>query len=387
MTDTTITRITVAKVFVPFVHEVQWSGGSRPGTTRLVVTLETAGGLVGYGETICLLEFIEPVLVKTIVPLAVGEDACAVERLHRKVEGAGYYHHKRAMVMALAAVEMACWDVIGKAAGLPLHKLWGGPYRTEIPLACYLQSDDPKHVAAEARDSVARGYGTIKLKVGMGEHLDVALVAAVREAVGPGIKLRADANGAWTIGTAKRTLRKLEPYDLEYMEQPLPLEDLAGHAHLRQCSSVPIALDESAYVLQDVHAIVAAQAADVVLIDPHEAGGLQAARKQAAVCEAAGLPVTLHSGGELGLGTAAYLHLASVLPNLTLAIDLQYPNMAGDVIAVPWDHRRGVMRLPTGAGLGVEPDAALVRKYATDAIANPYRDPQRPDWFATKPAY
>jgi glucarate dehydratase len=387
MTDTRITAVRHAKVFVPFAHEVKWSGGTRPGTTRLIVSVETAGGVVGVGETICLLEFIEPVLAKTIAPLAVGEDACAVERLVRKVEGAGYYHHKRAMVMALAGLEMACWDVVGKAAGMPLCKVWGGPYRRRVPVAAYIQSDDPAHIAKEAAGAVARGFGTVKVKVGMGEQLDVELVRAVREAVGPAVKVRADANGAWTVGTAKRTLRKLEPFDLEYMEQPLPLEDLRGHAHLRQCTAVPIALDESAYTLQDVHAIVEAGAADVVLIDPHEAGGLLQARKQAAVCEAAGLPVTLHSGGELGVGTAAYLHLAATIPNLTLAIDLQYPNMSRDVLPARLPFEDGTMTPPTGPGLGVEPDPARVQAHLTDTIPNPYLDPSRPGWFATKPAY
>ena len=382
-----IERVEVDKVFVPFRQEVQWSAGRRPGTTRLVVRVHTADGTVGVGETICLLEFIEPVLVKTLVPLVVGEDAFDIERICRKAEGAGYYHHKRALVMALCGLEMALWDVVGKRAGLPLHKLWGGAYRDEIPLVAYLQSGDPRQIAREAAGCVEGGYGTVKVKLGCGEERDVELVRAVREAVGPRVKVRGDANGAWTIGTAKRILRKLEPFDLEYVEQPLPLDDLAGHAHLRKQFPVPIALDESAYTLQDVMAIVRAEAADVVLLDPHEAGGLLAARKAAAVCEAAGLPVTLHSGGELGVSQAAYLHLAAVLPNMLLAMDTQTPNIAGDVVADPPPIVRGTMRPPAGPGLGVTLDPDRVRRHRADGIANPYLDPARPGWFPTKPQY
>lgn len=391
MTDakspTTIVRTRCDRVFVPFVQEVHWSAGTRPGITRLIVQVETADGTVGVGETICLLEFIEPVLVKTVLPLAAGEDACAIERLLRKVEGAGYYHHKRAMVMALAALEMACWDVIGKQAKMPLFKLWGGGYRERIPLVAYLQGGDPEAIANEAAECVQAGYGTVKVKLGSDETLDIELVRAVREAVGPGVKVRGDVNGAWTIGTAKRQLRKLERFDLEYIEQPLPLEDLRGHAHLRQCCGVPVALDESAYTLQDVHAIIAADAADVVLIDPHEAGGLLPVRKQAALCEAAGIPVTLHSGGELGIGTAAYLHLAATIPNLTLAMDTQYPNMSADIVRSKLEFADGAMTPPTGPGLGVELDESAVARLRTDVIPNPYLDPRRPHWFATKPAY
>lgn len=384
---TTITRITHDQVFMPFRHAIEWSAGTRPGITRLVVRVETADGTVGFGETLCLLEFIEPVLRKTVAPLAIGEDACDIERLLRKVEGAGFYHHKRAMVMARAAVEMACWDIVGKQAGMPLYRLWGGRFRERVPIVGYIQSGDPAQVAAEAADYVRRGFGTLKVKLGMGEALDIDLVRAAREGGGAEVKIRGDANGAWTIGTAKRQLRKLEQYDLEYCEQPLPLEDLAGHALLRRNCSTPIALDESAYTLQDVHAIITAEAADVLVLDPHETGGLIQARKAAALCEAAGLPVTLHSGAECGVSLAAYAHFAVSVPNLTLAIDCQYPNLRGDLITEPFDLADGTLAPPPGQGLGVALDEAAVAAHRTDTIPNPYLDPRRPEWFATKPAY
>lgn len=388
MTSTTITRIHVDQVYVPFREVVHWSAGTRPGITRLIVQVETEDGTVGLGETICLLEFIHPVLTKTIIPLSIGEDACNIERLLRKIEGAGYYHHKRAMVMALAAVEMACWDIVGKQAGMPLCRIWGGAFRDEIPLVAYLQSSDLSQLAAEAHQLTQQGFGTVKVKLGIDERRDIDTVRAVREAVGPHVKIRGDVNGAWTIGTAKRQLKKLERYDLEYIEQPLPLEDLRGHAHLRQACGVPVALDESAYTLQDVEAILTAEAADMILLDPHEAGGLLPARKQAALCEAAGLPVTLHSGGELGVSTAAYLHFAATVPNLSLAIDTQYPNMSTDIIGTPHQHVGGVMRPGAGPGLGVtliDPD--VLARLHSDSIPNPYLDPGRPRWFPSKPAY
>lgn len=387
MNPTLITRITHEKIFIPFVHEVEWSAGTRPGMTRLVVRVETADGTIGFGETICLLEFIEPVLVKTIIPLALGEDACDIERLLRKVEGAGYYHHKRAMVMARAAVEMACWDIVGKQAGMPLHRLWGGKFRERVPIIGYIQSGDPAQCAEQAAEFARQGFGTLKVKLGMGEALDIELVRAAREGAGPQVKIRADVNGAWTIGTAKRQLRKLIDFDLEYIEQPLPLEDIRGHAHLRQACGVPIALDEAAYTLQDVHEIIAAGAADVLVLDPHEAGGLLPARKAAALCEAAGLPVTLHSGGECGVSLAAYLHFAVSVPNLTLAIDCQYPNLSADIIARRHDFTAGWMTPPIGPGLGVNPDPDLLAAHRTEHIPNPYLDPKRPEWFTTKPAY
>ena len=231
---TKITRIEYQKVFVPFHRAAEWGAGKRPGTTRLIVQVHTADGTVGVGETICLWEFVEPVLARTIIPLILREDACDIERLCKKVEGAGYYHHQRALVAALCGVEMALWDIVGKQAGMPLHKLWGGGYRRQIPLVGYVQAKQPEDAAEAATRFVAEGYQTIKVKIGMTPASDLAIVRATREAIGRAVKLRADVNGAWTIGTAKRMLRELEAFDLEYVEQPLQMDDLRGHAELRR---------------------------------------------------------------------------------------------------------------------------------------------------------
>ena len=384
---TKITRIEYQKVFVPFHRAAEWGAGKRPGTTRLIVQVHTADGTVGVGETICLWEFVEPVLARTIIPLILREDACDIERLCKKVEGAGYYHHQRALVAALCGVEMALWDIVGKQAGMPLHKLWGGGYRRQIPLVGYVQAKQPEDAAEAATRFVAEGYQTIKVKIGMTPASDLAIVRATREAIGRAVKLRADVNGAWTIGTAKRMLRELEAFDLEYVEQPLQMDDLRGHAELRRQFSTPIALDESAYTMQEVLNIIRAEAADVLLLDPHQAGGLLRCRKAAAIAEATGLPITLHSGAELGFSTAAYLHLAATLPNLMLALDTQYSNQSDDVVTEPHHCEHGMMPVPTGAGLGMQLRDEKLSLYKTEAIPDPYLDPTKPDWFPVKPQY
>ena len=383
---TTIVKIDHQMVFIPFYKAAEWAAGKRAGSTRLIVQVHTADGTIGVGETICLWDFVEPVLARTIIPLALGEDACDIERLCRKIEGAGYYHHIRALVSALAGLEMALWDIVGKQANMPLSRLWGGTYRTPIPMIAYLQAKDPQQVAVDSAAAVAEGFGTIKVKIGMSPESDLEIVRAARAAA-PHANLRADVNGAWTIGTAKRMMRKLEPLDLEYVEQPLPLDDLAGHASLRKLFSTPIALDESAYTIQDVLAIIRAEAADVILIDPHQSGGLLRCRKAAAVAESAGIPVTFHSGAELGISTAAYLHLASSIPNLMLAIDNQLPCLTDDVTETPHRIERGVLPVPQGPGLGVTLAADKLQRYRTDNIGQPYLDPDRPAWFPAKPQY
>jgi glucarate dehydratase len=289
--------------------------------------------------------------------------------------------------MAICAVEMAMWDAFGRACGQPLHRLWGGLWRDRAEMAAYILAADPAAAAEAARAYLARGHRSFKVKIGMSEATDVSLVRAVREVIGPDLLLRADVNGAWTPGTAKRVLEKLRPFDLQYIEQPLELDDLAGHAALRRVQPVPIALDESAYTLSDVANIIRAEAADVVLLDPHEAGGLWQVVKQAAICEGVGIPVTLHSGGELGLSQSAYLHLAAAIPNMTIALDTEYAHLAGDIVRERFALEDGCFAVPTAPGLGVTVDEALVERHAVARIEGAYLDDRRPGWFPVKPAY
>lgn len=372
---------------VPFRSDLEWASGRRTGATRLVVRLETAGGAIGWGETICLLDAVPAVLERVVIPCALTRRVDEVEALHRQVLGAGYYHHKRAAVMAIAAVEMAMWDALGRLCGQPLHRMWGGRWRERAEMAAYILAAEPETAAEAARRYVALGYRSFKVKIGMSEATDVALVEAVRAAIGPDRPLRADVNGAWTPGTARRMLEKLRRFDLQYVEQPLELDDLTGHALLRRSQPVPIALDESAYTLADVANIVRAEAADVVLLDPHEAGGLWQVIKQAGICEGAGLPVTLHSGGELGLSQAAYLHLAASIPNMTIALDTEHEHLTGDIVRERFVLEDGCFAAPNGPGLGVTVDEAALARYATSRIEGAYLDDRRPGWFPVKPAY
>jgi glucarate dehydratase len=374
------------KVAMPFVTALEWGSGKRPAATRLIVELTLANGTVGYGETICLLEFIEPVLVNTIFPIALAHRASDVERFSRHVLGAGYYHHKRAAVMAMAAVEMAMWDAVGRSSGLPLHALWGGAYRQRVEVAAYLFGTDAQALRQSAQRFMDQGYRSFKVKIGMTAASDLSNVEAVRGAVGDCL-LRADVNGAWTPGTARRMLDKLKAFDLQYIEQPLELDDLHGHAELRRMQPIPVALDESAYTLADVGNIVRSSAADVILLDPHEIGGLWQTIKAAAIAESVGIPVTLHSGGELGFSQAAYVHLAVSIPNMTIAIDSERAYLSDDVVLAQPPLINGSFEVPNEPGLGVAPDFAKIERYQTSVIQGAYLDASRPGWFSTKPAY
>lgn len=385
--DMKITAIRHWIVHVPLASAITWSSGKRSGSTRLICEVTTASGVKGYGETICLLDFVPVVFEKLIVPLGLRLGVDDVERLTRMAEGAGYYHHKRALVFALSALEMAMWDAKGRIAGLPLHRMWGGAYRERVDICAYVYISDPEKVAAELIDYRDQGFRSFKLKVGLDPEQDVALVRKAREVLGPAVNLRVDPNGAWTPAMARRMLARLAPYDLQYVEQPLPVEDLAGSARLAASSPVPICIDEGAYTLQETMNVIRTGAADVILVDPHEAGGLWQCLKAGAVCEAAGIHVGMHSGGELGLTQAAYLHLAAAMPNAKIAIDTIYQHHADDILTRRIPFENGSAAVPEGPGLGVEVDLEKLETYRTEKIISAYLNPDRPEWFAEKPAF
>lgn len=374
-------------VHVPLTSEISWSSGKRTGSTRLICEITTSCGAKGYGETICLLDFVPPVFEKLIVPMGLGRKVTDVERLTRNVEGAGYYHHKRAATFALSALEMAMWDARGKIAGLALHEMWGGAYRDRIEMCAYVYISDADKVSEELIRYRDQGFTSFKLKVGLDPLQDVELVRKAREVLGPAANLRIDPNGAWTPATAKRMIAKLAEFDLQYIEQPLPVEDIAGSARLTASSPVPICIDEGAYTLQETMTAIRMGAADLILIDPHEAGGLWQCLKTGAVCEAAGIHVGMHSGGELGLTQAAYLHLAASMPNAKIALDTIYQHHGDDILKERIAFRNGHADVPTGPGLGVEVDLDKLETYRTETIESAYLDSDRPDWFAEKPSH
>lgn len=388
MTDhTIITKIRSWIVHVPLKSAISWSSGKRTGSTRLICEITTADGTKGYGETICLLDFVPPVFDKLIVPLGLGRSVMDVERLTRTAEGAGYYHHKRALVFALSALEMAMWDARGKIAKLALHQMWGGAYRSKIEMCAYVYISDATKVAEELISYRDQGFKSFKLKVGLDPEQDVALVRRAREVLGPAANLRVDPNGAWTPATAKRMIAKLVPYDLQYIEQPLPVEDIVGAALLRASSQVPICIDEGAYTLQETMTAIRMGTADVILVDPHETGGLWQCLKAGAICEAAGIHVGMHSGGELGLTQAAYLHLAASMPNAKIALDTIYQHHVDDILTTRLSFTDGQAVVPTAPGLGVEIDLKKLEFYKTDVITSAYLNPDKPNWFAEKPAF
>jgi muconate cycloisomerase len=266
-----------------------------------------------------------------------------------------------------SGLEMALWDILGKQAGLPLYRLLGGPVREFVPTKFSVTGLEPSAAAEVAAWAVSQGFRTMKVKVGIDPDGDVARVAAVREAIGPEIRLGVDANGGWSPRVAIQTIRRLMAYAIYFAEQPVQPYDVSWLADVRANVSVPVMADESVNTPQDALALVRARAADIFSVYVAKGGGLGPARKVAAVAEAAGLTCTVGSNLELGVASAAMIHLAMATPGIgaeEFPCDIIGPFYYDDdllVEALPI--LGGVARPFERPGLGVELDEAKLAKY------------------------
>ena len=374
---TTIVGIDVTPVSVPFAHPERWALGEHSGMTSLIVELRTDGGIVGLGEVLpagpgprALTAAIEE-----LAPTLVGHDARDVNRnVARMTYAGGWYMFPRTGNLIVAGLEMAMWDVLGKSVGEPLHRLFGGAVRDRVPYVYFLQAvASLSDMVTDAAAAAADGFTSFFFKGGWDEQRDLELVAALRERLGPEAKLRLDANEAWTVGTATRMLNKLEPFDLEFVEQPVRMDDVDALLRLRQATSVPIGANQSSWTAKQIFEIARRGAADAVVTDPHQEGGLGALRKAVAICEAAGIPVAHHAFSGLTIAMTAAMHVNATTPNSILAGQAYAPGFVqGDVTTSTFSAAGGFAELPSGPGIGVELDrdrlAAAHEAYLRDEL-------------------
>ena len=364
-----ITSIKATVVNVPFVAPIRWSGGANADWSRVIVEMGTDGGLPGLGET--LGGSVTKALIDTeIAPMFIGENPFDVERMVSKATFVPLYYGKCGHC-AVAALELACYDLMGKATGLPLCRLIGGRLREEIPFAGYVYHrnadregrngvDTLDDVVARAEALVAaHGFGTIKYKGGVKTaEEEIAILKALRTRF-PTRKLRYDPQAIYSPATAIRIGNAIEGLDLEYYEDPC--WGAVAMARVRDRVRIPLATNMCIIDLDSAAEGLTLGSADVILGDIFEWGGIGAMLKLKGVCETFQVNLNYHSAGELGIATAAYLHVAAATPALPHALDTHATELAGDVIkpGVTGLTSRGTMRVPDGPGLGVELDPDL----------------------------
>ena len=366
-----ITRIEPIPVCVPLKKGLtaKTAHGEHAVSPYVLVKVHTDAGIVGLGEaTISGLWSGETqagtvaIIAEYIAPQLVGKDPRDITAARRAMD-----FIIKLNPFTKAAVEMALWDIAGKAIGLPVYQLLGGKFRDRIRIKLVVWARDVAGSRAMAEGHLALGVSCLKVKTGLDPIADVARVRAVREVAGPDIPVTIDSNCGWTIQQAKWCLRELADANLLLAEQPIPAGDPAALAEVRQSTPTPIMADESVFTLQDALLLAQHRAADIFSIYPGKHGGIAATAEIIAVAKAAGLRCTIGSNLELGIGTAAMLHVAAAFPEVdtdAFPADTIGPFYHdADLIAKPLDLGPPYAAVPDGPGLGVELDEEQVKKW------------------------
>jgi len=366
-----ITRVESFTVAIPFEAPILSAFGvSYPARIRTMIRVHTDTGLVGLGETgpSAVHTVNRDALVgrfeRMIEPLIIGESPVDRGWLQRKL----YQYPVEAI-----AVEIACWDIVAQQVGVPLYRLIGGlGMQTEVSVAAYVFFRLPSADGSGAVNAsnylehcrslqAAYGFNTLKMKLGANHPFDdLSLLKSIRAAFGPGVELRIDPNGSWSLPTALRMVKALADIDLQYIEEPVrvpgPADSTAPTAaltRLRAISNTPIAADH-VYRMDLLTHVIRAEAADLVLADVFGCGGINATRNYITTATAFGLGIAMHSGAELCVGQLAKVHLqAAFADKMNLAGDAIYPEYVDGVLqGGKLKIQNGCMPVPQTPGLG-----------------------------------
>ncbi|PWU18419.1 MAG: hypothetical protein C5B48_14780 [Candidatus Rokuibacteriota bacterium] len=371
MTEMKITGVEAIPLAIPMKPmdpPSTWRAGTRK---QIVVRVRTDDGLTGTGEAFA---YGAPLAVcnvidESLTPLLLGQDPTKIEAvvdlMHR---GTMIYGRRGLAMFAISGIEIALWDLLGRALGVPVCALLGGAVRPRLPVyASLLRFDSPADVARASTHFLSRGFRMLKL-----HQTDVASVRAAREAVGPDPELMLDANCPWNPADAVRMARALAPYRLLWLEEPVwPPEDYAGLAQVAAASDTLVALGENESTLYGFREIVERRAADILQPSITKVGGISEFKKIVALAQAANLPIAPHSF-YFGPGLAATLHVAASFAG-TLPVEFPTGELETPFLARPIEARDGWVEVPQGPGLGVEVNEEAIRRHPYAAAgASPF---------------
>jgi D-galactarolactone cycloisomerase len=335
-----------------------WRVGTRK---QIVVRVVTDEGLVGTGEAFAYGAPLAvcQVIAESLAPLLIGQDPFRIEALidlmHR---GAMIYGRRGLAMFAISGIEIALWDLVGRALNVSVATLLGGAVRPRLPAyASLMRYDSPADVARACVHFASEGFGMLKL-----HQTDVESVRAAREAVGTGVDLMLDTNCPWNPQEAIRMARALEPYRLFWLEEPVwPPEDYPGLAQVAAATETPIALGENESTVFGFREIIEHRAGDILQPSVTKVGGIAEFKKIVALAQAANLPIAPHSF-YFGPGLAATLHVAASFGG-TLPVEFPTGELETPFLREPIRASDGWIQVPDGPGLGVEVNEDAIRRH------------------------
>lgn len=346
---------------LPFRSKYVTSESQATSRCGLLLLLKTDNGLVGVGEAsppgLGSLNEVRKIaaILEGLTPRLLGGD---FDTLEETISAWGIPAPLR------FGIETALLDLKGQDSGVPISVLLGGK-PSQLAVNALIAAESPEQTELDARKAVELGFTNLKLKVGRRTlSEDEQFVSAVRRAAGPGVKLHLDPNQAWNVNQAIESINLLSRYQLEFVEQPVAAVDINGLAEVRRSVPVAIAADESLGSLDDLHRLLEADAAGIFIIKAARLGGMRASLDVAMEVIKAGQSAVVTTSLESGVGIAASIHLAAVLPKQSYAHGLATGLLfIQDIVYPALALAKGMLMTPNGPGLGVRVDKILLRKY------------------------
>ena len=353
---------------IPTAGQVFSRSGVRNSRSTTLVQVDTDEGISGIGSASGNGELIEVIIGKVLKPLLIGMDPTQIEEVWDKayVRGGHKEFGTRGIgVVALSGVDIALWDILGKVRGVPLYQLLGGKCRDKVPVyATALYPEEPAKVAKRARAFAEQGFHGVKIKVGFDLDQDIQIVRAVRDELGKDFVIMTDANQGYTVDVALKAAEAFAACGAFWLEEPLFVEDIAGHARLREKGKTPIAVGENLNTCYAFENFVVRGAVDFLQPDVARAGGITEIRKIAAMAAEHHVPLSFHTWGD-GVALAASVHLSAALKEcIVMELDYTYNPLRAELLREPLEVENGFLIPPDKPGLGVELDSKAVEKFA-----------------------
>lgn len=353
-------------VSVPYTHREVSSLINRDGVTDVIVRVTTDDGLIGWGES-CSGADVGSVLgaLHAMAPFVINRSPWESERIRQELWHRGIWSWRQhTACFAYPGIDMALWDICGKASGQPLYNLFGGKVRELASYFFYCSQGTKDHIADQARDGLAKGFRVFYLKVGIDIDSEIEMVRTLREMIGPENKIRLDANGAWKVNEALRNLARLDEFRIDFIEQPVVQDPVANMQEVRSRGTAAVSANEGLWTVQDAFGQMAARTADVYCFSPYFTGSLAQFQRLSWVAHYQGLQVCRHTHGELGITATACHHILLTLPNVVDGNQQTAHLMTDDIVVNEIPISKGPdWGVPSGPGIGVEIDEQKLDQY------------------------